>query len=242
MKKNEIIFILIIFLLFQTIFGIVVRYHSLFIIGHLLILPMVGIWYGYIRHWRYEIVDKYIYLAFLVGAPSDIMVFLKLGERGSFIQISLTLIMNLLFILVFRREGTMIYINKFREMPKLVFPAMIVIMAFGLLVVPLVTDSLYFILIFYSVIEILLMSHGYFRPIKGMSYFWVALGVTFIFIKDVLYCINFFVFENTLPQLYITHYILSVIAYFMIALGIAINQNNNNETFKKKTKKKPIFY
>lgn len=229
MKLSKVLVFLIVFITVLTSVGIYYNLDFLSASGHLFLMPLIGFWYGIKRNWQFGPIDRLMYLAYFIGSFADSLILIDWGTLSEFLQINTTLVMHFVFILVFRNEGTLVYTNRFKEVPKILLPALIVVLAFGSFVGPLVTDSLYFILIFYSVLEIILMSHGYFRPFKGKSYFWVAMGVTLIFLKDVIYCVHFFLLENSHPMLYMLQLSMSTFAYFMVAIGVSIAQNSNNE-------------
>jgi hypothetical protein len=168
-----------------------------------------------------------MYLTYLVGSFSDSLILLG-GQIGEVLQITMTIVMHMILIVIFRKEGTRIYSDKLQDLPKLLIPITIIFIFFGTVLIPVIPDALYFLLIFYAVQEMILISHGLFRRVKGKSYVWVALGVSLIFLKDVLYCYNFFIYENSILSLYIIQYSLSAFVYFMIAVGIALNQDNNS--------------
>lgn len=233
MKQSKIFLIIILSLLLLTLVGLEFGFKPLSIIGHILLLPLVGIYYGSLRDWQFGPVDKYVYLAFLIGSPSDTILFLGLGESGSFGQISLTLMMNLLFIFTFRHEGTTIYSSKLRDIPKLVLPSLFVFLCFGYLIMPSVPDAVYFLSILYAVVLVILVAHGYFRPIKGRSYLWVTLGVTLVLIKDLFYSVYFFILVDQKANLYAQQFAISVFSYLFIAYGLSISQNSNSEKYEK---------
>ncbi len=209
-----------------TIYGIFNGEELLLSLGHILLLPMVGIWYGVKRQWALNSIDKIIYIAFLLGSLSDTIILIDWGQTGEFLQISVSLMMNLLLIIVFRKEGTRIYSNKMQDSPKIIVPSIIIFLFFGYFLMPSLPTGIYFVTILYAILEVLLITHGFFRLAKGQSYTWVAFGVSFVFFKDVIYCFHFFIYNNTKPYLYAIQYPMNVFAYFMIAIGVAYNQSN----------------
>lgn len=207
-----------------TAFGLFNHNSFLISLGHIFILPMIGIWYGFKRNWATSTIDMATYVTYLVGSFSDsVILFAK--ETGEMLQIIMTLIMHMILIIIFRKEGTRIYADRLKDLPKLVIPVSIIFVFFGTVLIPILPNAIYFIAILYAILEMLLVAHGLFRRVNGKSYVWVAFGVVLIMIKDILYCYNFFIYQNKIIPLYIIQYSLSGIVYFMIAVGIAINKN-----------------
>lgn len=225
MNINKLIALLIVILIGITIVGLFNNIPTLITIGHIFVLPMIGIWYGFKRSWQISSIDIAVYITYLIGSFSDSFILLG-GQIGETLQISMTLLMHTILIIIFRKEGTRIYSEKLKDLPKILIPVSIIFIFFGTVLIPVLPDAHYFLLIFYAIQEMILISHGFFRQVKGKSYWWVALGVSLIFIKDMLYCYNFFIYQNKVLSLYIIQYSLSATVYFMIAVGLAYNEQN----------------
>lgn len=225
MNLNRLIAILIVSLIGLTAYGLSTGNILLISVGHICILPLVGIWYGFKRQWRTNSIDKAMYAAYFVGSFSDSFVFID-GQIGETLVISMTIIMHTLFIFIFRREGTRIYSDKQKDLPKLLIPITIIFVFFGVVLIPILPEVVYFLTIFYCIQLMILVSHGLFRQVRGRSYIWVAIGVVLMMVKDILYSYNFFVYQNSILSLYIIQYSLSTIVYFILAVGIAYNQTN----------------
>lgn len=228
MNINNLIALLIAILIGLTIFGLSNNTPVLVTIGHIFILPMIGIWYGFKRHWQITAIDIAVYTTYLVGSFSDSFILFG-GQIGETLQISMTLLMHMILIIIFRQEGTRIYSEKLKDLPKILVPVSIIFIFFGTVLIPILPDIHYFLLIFYAIQEMILISHGLFRQVKGKSYWWVAVGVSLILVKDMLYCYNFFVYQNKILFLYIIQYTLSATVYFMIAVGLAYNNQNRKQ-------------
>ena len=224
MKINRLIALIIIFLIGSTAFGLFNDISIFVFLGHIFILPMVGLWYGFKRKWQTTSIDLAVYLAFFVGSFSDSIILIG-GQIGEGLQIIITIIMHTILIVIFRKEGTRIYSDKLQDLPKLLIPMTIIFVFFGVFMIPILPNTIYFIAIFYAIQEMILVSHGLFRKTKGKSYMWVSVGVCLIMVKDILYCYNFFIFNNEFLILYIIQYSLSVLVYYLIAVGIAQNQD-----------------
>ncbi len=228
MNLNRLIAILIVLFIGLTAFGLSTDNTLLISLGHIFILPMVGIWYGFKRRWQANPIDIAMYAAYFIGSFSDSFVLIG-GQIGEALQIVMTIAMHALFIFIFRREGTRIYSGSQKDLPKLVIPITIIFVFFGVVLIPILPEVVYFLTIFYSIQLMILISHGLFRRVKGKSYYWVATGVLLMIVKDILYSYNFFVFQNSILPLYIIQYTLSSIVYFILAIGIAFNQPDENK-------------
>lgn len=215
-----------------TIYGIVNEQEYLLSLGHILSLPLVGLWYGTKRNWTTEPTDYLVYFAFLLGSFADSVIIIDWGQMGKFLSISISLIMNLLLLMIFRKEGTRIYSEKLRDLPKVIIPVVIIFLFFGYILMPSVPASIYSVSIFYAILEVLLVTHGFFRTARGRSYLWVACGVSLVLLKDAIYSFHFFIFNGTKTYLYAIQYPLNILSYFMIAIGIAINQDKQKNTNK----------
>ncbi len=220
MTANKIITLIIMSLVGVAAFGLIYDIKLLVIFGHIFTLPMVGVWYGVKRQWNTTPIDKVMYLAYFVGSFSDSFILVG-GQTGEVLQILTTIFMHTILIVAFRKEGTRIYSDKAKDLPKLLFPTTIIFVFFGAVLMHILPVVIYFIAIFYAVQEMILICHGLFREIKGKSYFWVAIGTSLIFVKDVLYSYHFYISESKILSLYIIQYSLSTLVYFMIAVGMA---------------------
>jgi hypothetical protein len=229
MNVNRLIAILIVSLIGLTAYGLSTGNALLISLGHIGILPSVGIWYGFKRQWQTASTDIAMYTAYFVGSFSDSFVLIG-GQIGETLQIVMTIIMHTFFIYIFRKEGTRIYSDKQKDLPKLLIPITIIFIFFGTVLMAILPEVIYFLTIFYCIQLMILVSHGLFRQVKGRSYIWVATGVVLMMVKDILYSYNFFVYQNSILPLYIIQYSLSAIVYFILAVGISFNQTNESVT------------
>lgn len=232
MKLLRLIVIAIFSLIGFTIYGIVNEQFFLISLGHIISLPLVGIWYGTKRNWSVESTDYLVYFAFLLGSLADSVIIIDWGQTGEFLSISISLIMNFLLLIIFRKEGTRIYSEKLQDLPKILIPVVIIFLFFGYILMPSVPSSIYVVSIFYAILEVLLVVHAIFRLVRGRSYFWVISGISLVVMKDAIYSFHFFIFNGTKTYLYAIQYPLNILSYFMIAIGIAINQDKQ-ESLKK---------
>jgi hypothetical protein len=230
--KLKLVTLLIFILIGFTVYGILYEQNTLLTLGHVLLLPMVGFWYGIKRKWSLKSIDKVMYCAFVVGSFADSVILVDWGQKGELLSVSFSLLMNLLIMVAFRKEGTRIYSDKTQDIPKVVVPALLVFLFFGYVLRLSVPNSVYFISILYAVLEALLAAHGYFRSAKFNSYLWVVFGVSLVLFKDAIFSFHFFIYNNTKLYMYAIQYPLNILAYFTIAVGIALNQEDGNTSEK----------
>ena len=80
--------------------------------GYVLVLPILFLLYGNYRKWQFNKIDKVMYAAFTFGFLSDLITYAILGDLAIIIQISCSLLANLLFFFIFRLESSYIIFSK----------------------------------------------------------------------------------------------------------------------------------
>lgn len=203
------------------------------ILGHMLFMPMVGLIYGILRGWQFGKIDQRVFLACVIGCIGDGIIFFGLKEKGEFLQLVSTFFVHFIFIIIFRSEGAYVFNIAKINILKVLAPALIVFFFFGFVLLPVLPNVLYFMVIFYAIEVAILLVIGYFRPVSDKKYWLVAIGVTLILLKDILYSYFFFVFKSNQHLLYIPFYIFNALAYFLIIYGIALNQNVKQQVYEK---------
>lgn len=203
------------------------------ILGHMLFFPTIGLVYGFLRDWQFGKIDQRIFLVCLIGCIGDGIIFFVLNEKGEFLQLVSAFFVHFIFINIFRNEGAYVFNIAKINILKVLVPALIVFFFFGFVLLPVLPNVLYFMVIFYAIEVAILVVIGYFRPVSENEYWLVAVGVTLLLLKDILYSYFFFVFKSNQHLLYIPFYIFNASAYFLIIYGIAINQNTNKEVHEK---------
>ncbi len=203
------------------------------ILGHGLLMPICGLIYGIIRKWQFGQIDKLIMLACLVGSICDVVIFFDLNEKGEFLQITTAFFLHLIFIIVFRKEGAFVFNIGKTNILKVIIPAMLIFFFFGFVLLTVLPSLLYFIAILYAVEVTILAILGYFRPVSNRKYWFVAIGVSALILKDFLYSYFFYIYKGSQHLLYIPLYWTNAIGYFLIIYGIALNQNSININYEK---------
>ncbi|GAB2643152.1 hypothetical protein GCM10027035_41550 [Emticicia sediminis] len=204
------------------------------IIGHSLFMPFLGLIYGIKRKWQFGQVDQLILFVCMIGCVGDIIIFFDLQEKGKFLQIVAAFFAHLVFIIIFKREGAYVFTsNSNINILKVIIPVSVSFFFFGFVLLNLLPNVLYFGAIIYSVQVTILTVLGYFRPTKNRSYWAVAVGVSVIIVKDILYSYYFYVFKGSFHSLYIPMYWSNAIGYFLIIYGISLNQNEEKSNYEK---------
>ncbi len=207
------------------------------IIGHGLFMPMLAVIYGIKRGWKLGLTDLLMFLACLIGSLCDVVIFLDLSVKGEFLQITTAFFVHLILIIIFRKEGAYVFNINNKHFLKILIPALCSFLFFGFVLLDILPNLLYFVAIIYAVQITILAVLGYYRPTSAPNYFLVALGVSFIMLKDILYSYFFYIYQGTNHLLYVPLYLSNALGYFLIVYGIALNQNDNKQTFVKISKK-----
>lgn len=203
------------------------------ILGHMLLMPMMGLVYGILRCWQFGKIDQMIFFVCVIGCFGDGIIFFDLNEKGQFLQLVSAFFVHLIFIVIFRNEGAYVFNIAKTNILKVVIPALIVFFFFGFVLLPVLPNVLYFMAIVYAIEVAILAVMGYFRPVPNRKYWFVAIGVTLIILKDILYSYFFYVYKSSQHALYVPFYIFNALAYFLIIYGIALSQNGKKQVHEK---------
>ncbi|MFN3852030.1 MAG: hypothetical protein ACK4NY_21515 [Spirosomataceae bacterium] len=167
------------------------------LIGFGSIMLSLGLYYGFTFKWSFTLVDKLIYLICVIGFLGDILQFVSGGEIGQLVQIVFTLTTYLLYVSVFRREGSYFIVKAKAELPKFMLITMVIFLFFGFVLLERIPDSLYFLSIIYAFFEVIFIILSFYRPTTNkLSYFLVGFGAIFKFVADIFYSYHHFVSEK----------------------------------------------
>ncbi len=139
------------------------------------------------------------------------------------IQISFVFFYQLIYIVIFRKEGAFLVHNTFTDSIKIFGPALLVFLLFGYFLDES-SDLSYFLLFVCSIQIVFFIVLALFRPVKRMSYVLVSVGAGFIFASDILYVFYFFVSPKT--GIYLSSYTLYTLAQCLLVYGLALNFND----------------
>jgi hypothetical protein len=191
-----------------------------------MLMPLIGVFYGFSRKWETKGIDKLMYFACILGGFSDISIYLNYRGNGELAQITLACIVHLIYIIVFQREGTHVYSLGRKNLLKLAIPAGFVFFFFGFVLLKVIPDTVFVVTVLYAFELFILIVLGYFRPVNKKSYWVGVTGVTLILIKDVFYSEFHFINQN--PFVHSVMDVTNALAYYCITWGISINQNDNS--------------
>lgn len=223
MNGSKFFLVLFLLLLGLTTFGLINKFDLFVLLGHVFLLQIMAVWFFFHVKKMINIKTKLIIFGLLVGSLSDVSILLGLKAIGELIQITLGVLVNLIFLIVIRFEGVSIYSEKYKGILLLSIPAVIIFLFFGVFILPNVPNMVFGVSVLYAMVELFLIIHSLFRITNKKSYILVLLGVVLLVIKDGLYSLHFFVFHAEIYQLYVFQYPLNVLAYFFIVYGLAAN-------------------
>ncbi|UTA66987.1 MULTISPECIES: hypothetical protein [Emticicia] len=198
------------------------------LIGATMLMPLLGVYYGFARKWAFASIDKLMYFACFIGAFSDLSIYLNYHGNGELIQISLACIVHLVYIIIFQKEGTRVYNLQWKNSLKLAFPASFVFFFFGFVLLKVIPDTVFLVTVLYAFELFVLLVLGYFRPVNKKSYWVGVTGVTIILVKDILY--SEFYFINQDKTIHALMDVTNALAYYSITLAVALNQNDKTTT------------
>jgi len=223
---RRVITILLALLVIFNIYAFLNESRIVLLIGTTLLMPLMGIYYGFARKWETTGIDKLMYFACGLGGFSDLSIYLNYRGNGELMQITLTCIVHLIYIVVFQKEGTHVYSLGRKNLLKLAIPAGFVFFFFGFVLLKVIPDTVFLVTVLYAFEVFILVVLGYFRPVNKKSYWIGVVGVTLIVIKDVMY--SEFHFINQDPFLHSVMDVTNALAYFCITWSVAISQNDKS--------------
>ncbi|MBP6619558.1 MAG: hypothetical protein KAX81_02990 [Leadbetterella sp.] len=146
--------------------------------------------------------DKHIVLALLILFVSDLLElsFFKEFEIKDKIQISLHLIIQFLFLIVFRKEGAILVQESKIDVLKIFIPAGLVFLIFGYFVFEETKVLNYILLVLYAILVVIILILSMYRPINNYSFYFGVFGTTLLFLYGLFYFL--FSSENSIEQFY----------------------------------------
>lgn len=167
-----------------------------------LFIPFLSIYYLMNRKVRKLPFDKHIVLALLILFVSDLLElsFFKEFEIKDKIQISLHLIIQFLFLIVFRKEGAILVQESKIDVLKIFIPAGLVFLIFGYFVFEETKVLNYILLVLYAILVVIILILSMYRPINNYSFYFGVFGTTLLFLYGLFYFL--FSSENSIEQFY----------------------------------------
>jgi len=223
---QRVITVLLAILVIFNIYVFLNESRAALLIGATLLMPLMGVYYGFARLWATTGIDKLMYFACFLGAFSDLSIYLNYNNQGELTQIALTCVVHFVYIVIFQKEGTRVYNLQLKNTLKLVIPAGIVFFFFGFVLLKVIPDTVFLVTVLYAFELFVLLALGYFRPVNKKSYWVGVMGVTIILIKDILYSEFYFINQNKLVHAVMD--VTNALAYYSITLAVALNQNDKS--------------
>lgn len=223
---QRVVTILLAILVMYNIYAFLYQDSLALLIGSALLMPMIGVYYGFARKWEHSGVDKLVYFAYVLGGFADATIIINYKNNGELTQITLACIVHLVYIIIFQKEGTHVYSLERKNLLKLAIPAGFVFFFFGFVLLKVIPDTVFLITVLYAFELFVLVVLGYFRPVNKKSYWIGAIGVSLILIKDVFYSDYHFITQNIFVHSLMD--ITNALAYYCIAWSVAVNQNDKS--------------
>jgi hypothetical protein len=194
--------------LFLIIFGVVgvctkfLKLDLYFNIFLGLFIPLLAQYYLFNRKSKKLPVDKHIIFALLTLYISDLLElnFFKDLQIKDEIQISLHLIIQFLFLIVFRKEGAILVQESKIDVLKIFIPAGLVFLIFGYFVFDETKVFNYILLVLYAILVVILFILSMYRPINNYSFYFGVFGMTLLFLYGLFYFL--FSSQNSIEQFY----------------------------------------
>ncbi len=194
--------------LFLIIFGIagvctkflkLELYFNLFLA---LFIPLLAVYYSYNKKIKKLGIDKHIIFALLTLYISDLLElgFFKDLQIKDEIQISLHLIIQFLFLIVFRKEGAILVQESKIDVLKIFIPAGLVFLIFGYFVFEETKILNYILLVLFAILVVILLILSMFRPINNYSFYFGVSGTSMLFLYGLFYFL--FSSQNSIEQFY----------------------------------------
>jgi hypothetical protein len=167
-----------------------------------LFIPFLSLYYLMNRKVRKLPFDKHIVLALLILFVSDLLElsFFKEFEIKDKIQISLHLIIQFLFLIVFRKEGAILVQESKIDVLKIFIPAGLVFLIFGYFVFEETKVLNYILLVLYAILVVIILILSMYRPVNNYSFYFGVFGTTLLFLYGLFYFL--FSSENSIEQFY----------------------------------------
>lgn len=167
-----------------------------------LFIPFLFLYYLMNRKVRKLPFDKHIILAMLILFVSDLLElsFFNDFEIKDKIQISLHLIIQFLFLIVFRKEGAILVQESKIDVLKIFIPAGLVFLIFGYFVFEETKVLNYILLVLYAILVVIILILSMYRPVNNYSFYFGVFGTTLLFLYGLFYFL--FSSENSIEQFY----------------------------------------
>lgn len=208
-----------------TFIGYTLQNNIITYLGYVLVLPILFLLYGTYRKWQFNKIDKMMYAACIFGFLSDLITYAILGDLAIIIQISCSLLANLLFFLIFRLESSYIIFSKNTDFWKFLTP---LIPSFfyivGILINNIKDEYIYFLAGFYAIFCYLFLLITFYLSGSYISKLLAIIGVTFRIINDTIFSYIMFLHFENLPLLFL-NFVFYAYGQYFIMLSILTSDN-----------------
>lgn len=174
-------------------------YFNIFLV---LFIPLLALYYLFNKKSKKLSIDKHIIFALFTLYISDLLELSFFNDLliKDKIQISLHLIIQLLFLIVFRKEGAILVQESKIDVLKIFIPAGLVFLIFGYFVFDETKVLNYILLVLYAILVVILFILSMYRPINNYSFYFGVFGMTLLFLYGLFYFL--FSSQNSIEQFY----------------------------------------
>lgn len=221
--------------LFLIIFGLagictkILKFELYFNIFLGLFIPFLSIYYFWNKKAKKLQPDKAILLALIILFVSDLLelsVFQDFEIKDK-IQIALHLVIQFLFLSVFRKEGAILVQESKIDIFKIFVPAIIVFLLFGYFVFEESKVLNYILLIIYAIQVVILLILSMYRPINNHSFYFGVFGMSLLFLYGLFYFL--FSSQQSIEQFYGISFGFYVFSQIFLIESFSTNLKPKNE-------------
>lgn len=220
MKKFTIIYLsLIVFTIMMVAFGNEIGC----VVGSSSFLLSLCIHYYMINRNATGPFKKTIPAVFIISILKDFLLFCDFGNIGITVQILLGIIVNCLFINIFKTEKACLSFFSIQDLLKIWIPAVSIFLFFGFFILRNVVKQLFIQSMLHAMVLLPFITLAFFRPFPDSKNKLVSLGAILKMAAISLYSIYFLV--STKPILIYLYLIIYPISQYLIINGLLLSHN-----------------
>jgi hypothetical protein len=188
-----------------------------------LFVPLLSLYYFWNRKSRKLDADNMIFLALFILYISDLLELdlIRNFEFKDRVQIALQLIVQFLFLTVFRKEGAILVQESRVDILKIFVPAMTVFLIFGCFVFEESKILNYILLVIYAIQVVILLILSMYRPINNYSFYFGVFGMGLLFLYGIFYFL--FSSQKSINQFYVISFSLYVFSQIFLIESFSTN-------------------
>lgn len=165
---------------------------------------------------------------FIISILKDFLLFCNCGNIGITVQILLGIIVNCLFINIFKIEKASLSFFSIQDLLKIWIPAVSIFLFFGFFILRNVIEQLFIPSIVHIMVLLPFITLALFRPFSDSKNQLVSLGAILKMVATFLYSIYFLV--NTKPILIHLYLVVYPISQYLVINGLLLSHNEQYES------------